>query len=800
MKPAHLVIGLILGIGLTLSGFADSAKIEFFEKKVRPALAEHCYECHSVQSGKSKGGLLLDTKLGMREGGDIGPAIVPGNPSKSLLVEAIHWGNEDLQMPPKKKLPNEVIKALETWVKMGAPDPRTGQTVVKDEIDIEEGKKFWAFQPLNESKAEIKNRGWPRSAIDHLVLAGLEKKGLKPAPDADKTTLARRVFFDLVGLPPSPEQLGDFLENDAPDAFEQVVDRLLASPQFGVRWGRHWLDVARYAESNGMERNVAFPHAWRFRDYVVESFNEDKPFDQFVREQVAGDLLPKEPTDERLVATGFLAIGPKSLNNRNAAEFKMDLVDEQIDVTTRAFMGLTVACARCHDHKFDPIPTEDYYSLAGIFKSTHALFGGSGAGVRQTSRLIELQDGRKEPVGQKTDYAKLIVAKQAELKSLNKKVAGLKKELKGKYREDPIYKETISRIKKTQAAVKKNQAKLANSKKQTGPLAMGAREGEPGDAKVHIRGNVTTLGKVIPRGFPQVFDFSDLKIDSARSGRLQLADWITDPANPLTPRVLANRVWHHLFGRGIVRTVDNFGQTGERPSNQPLLDHLAVRLLENEWSVKKLIREVVLSRAYRMSSVHDLANARIDPDNALFWKMNQRRLDAESMRDAMLSVSGHLILSPADGSPVQKIDGNIGRDPEQLEELRKAQLDNRSLYLPVARQAIPEVLKTFDFAEPSIIVGRRDVTTVPTQALFLLNSDFVITQARGLAERLSSMDEDSRIDHAFRLLFARPPSSSEMARTQTFLADCLHNEESAIEAWTTVCQALLASAEFRYLN
>lgn len=778
----------------------DSAKIEFFEKRVRPALAKYCYECHSAKSEKVKGGLFLDTKTGIRKGGEIGPAIVPGDLRESLLIEAIHWKNEDLQMPPKKKLPDAIVKVLEDWVRMGAPDPRTGQTVVKDEIDIEEGKKFWAFQPLVREEPKVRNQKWSRSPIDRFVEAGFEAKGLSPAPDADKATLIRRVFFDLTGLPPVPDQLEGFLANDDPDAFEQVVDRLLASPQFGVRWGRHWLDVARYAESNGMERNAAFPHAWRFRDYVVDSFNEDKPFDQFVREQVAGDLLPGKTTDERIVATGFLAMGPKSLNNRNTAEFKMDLVDEQIDVTTRAFMGLTVACARCHDHKFDPIATEDYYSMAGIFKSTHALFGGSGSGVRQTTKLIELQDGRKEPGEPKTDYAKLIGANQAELRSLNKKVAVIKKELKGKYKEDPIYQETVSMIKKTQAVVKKNRAKLAKSKKQTGSLAMGAREGKPENAKVHIRGNIATLGKVVPRGFPQVLDFSDMQIDPAQSGRLQLAEWIADPANPLTPRVLANRVWHHLFGRGIVRTVDNFGQTGERPSNFPLLDYLATRFVENGWSVKKLVREVVLSRAYQLSSIHDPANAKIDPDNAFFWKMNQRRLDAESMRDAMLAVSGRLILSPAEGSPVQNMDGNLGRNVKQLEELRKAKLDNRSIYLPVVRQAIPNVLKTFDFAEPSIIVGRRDVTTVPTQALFLLNSDFVITQSKALAEGLAQVRKEDQINHAFRLLFARPPTSGEKIRTQSFLDDCMKYEDSELQAWTTVCQALLASAEFRYLN
>ena len=794
------LLPVLLFICMSVAGFGQNKGIEFFEKKVRPLLAKHCYECHSTRADKIKGGLLLDTKSGIRMGGDLGPAVVPGNLSESLLMEAVNWENEDMQMPPKKKLPDSAVQVFEEWIKMGAPDPRDRQNLIKETVNIEEGRKFWAFQSITSPKPFVKNKTWPRSKIDQFVLHGLEKKKIKPVQDADKGTLIRRTFFDLTGLPPKPSQVKNFIEDNSKDAFEKIVDQLLASERFGEKWGRHWLDVARFAESNGMERNAAFPHAWRYRDYVINAFNKDKPFDQFIKEQVAGDLLSENPDDESLIATGFLAIGPKPLNNGNKAEFAMNLVDEQIDATTRAFMAFTVACARCHDHKFDPVSTEDYYSMAGIFKSTRALFGGGGSGIRQVTKLIELQEGREPPEIVKADYAKLIADGQKEVKKLNKLVTELKKQYKRNYKNEPEFKEAISSIKKLQAELKKNRAKLTKSKLQTGSLAMGLTEGSPGDVKVHLRGNVQTLGETTPRGFPKVFQFSDLEINPEQSGRLELAEWIASSENPLTARVTVNRIWHHLFGRGIVRTVDNFGETGDRPSNQPLLDHLASRLIENDWSIKKLIREVMLSRTYQMSSFHNSDNAKIDPDNSLFWKMNQRRLDAESMRDAILAVSGKLDLNPAPGSIVQEMKGDLGRSTKNLDLIRKEENEGRSVYLPIARQAIPESLKTFDFAEPSIIVGKRDVTTVPSQALFLLNGKFVIEQSKALAEKLSKIPGEKRVDKAFQILFSRNATSEEIKRSQLFMEDFMEDEQSELEAWTTICQAMLASAEFRYLN
>ena len=812
-------ITMLAAMGLTASLSAQekptAAQIDFFEKKIRPVLVNECYKCHSANSDKVKGGLLLDTNAATRKGGDSGAAVVPRNLKESLLIEAVRWHNEDLQMPPKKKLSAQVVADLERWVMMGAPDPRSAQGVaaIRREINIEEGKKFWAFQPVKDTAASIKDKAWPRTGIDRHVLAGLEAKGLRPVADADKRTLIRRVYYDLIGLPPAPEVVEDFLADKSPKAFEKVVDRLLVSSHFGERWGRHWLDVARYAESNGMERNAAFPHAWRYRDYVIDAFNADKPFNEFIKEQVAGDLLPSQTTDARRIATGFLAMGPKSLNNRNRAEFTMDLVDEQLDVTTRAFMAVTVACARCHDHKFDPIPTEDYYSMAGILTSTQTLYGGAtGGGIRQSTKLIELQEGRtaKKPEAQpKPDNnAAKIAELQKRKRALLAERRKLQKELKGKAKANPRFKEIIAETRATAKKLQQLPRKAGNKRntggaKQSGPLAMGAIEGRPANIKVHIRGNVATQGKLTQRGFPQVLDFAGPKVDPAQSGRLQLAEWIAHRDNPLTARVFANRAWHHLFGRGIVRTVDNFGATGERPTNPALLDHLAARFIAQGWSVKKLVREIVLSRAYQVASNHSVANAKLDPDNTLFWKMNQRRLDAESMRDGMLAAAGQLNPSPYSGSVLTQIGAvNLGRSLPNLQRLQDTEFAHRSVYLPVARQAVPEVLKTFDFAEPSIIVGRREITTVPTQALFLLNSKFVTSQASAMAARvMKAGSEKDRVNLAFRLAFARLATAEEQTRTATFLAECdTSGKDAELKAWTTVCQALLASAEFRYLN
>ena len=782
---------------------STSEQLAFFEKRIRPALVKHCYECHSADRGKDKGGLTLDTREGIRRGGDSGHAVVPGNLKESLLVEAIHYN--DLEMPPKYQLPEEVIADFEKWIRMGAPDPREAEKaeLILREIDFEKAREFWAFKKPQPRKApKPKDRKWARTDIDRHILARLESKGLKPVGDAPGATLLRRAHFDLTGLPPSPDQLDAFLVDSSPKAFEEQVDRLLDSPAFGERWGRHWLDVVRYAESSGKERNFAYPAAWRYRDYVIDAFNRDVPYDRFIREQIAGDLLPSDTSAERdrlLIATGALALGPKSHNENSAAKFKMDLIDDQIDVVTRAFLGLTVSCARCHDHKFDPFPTKEYYSLAGIFDSSRTYYGTKKTnGNRRPSSLM--------PIGENVDRKDALSSKEeALLKRLNKQVADTQKRL--------------AKIKKKNPkSAEKEKAKLARFRKQLAPLkarapkgsdfAMGVRDdGQPKDCAVRIRGDEGKRGDTVPRGFLTVLAHEATpEVPKEQSGRLQLADWIANPQNPLTARVMANRIWQHLFGRGIVRTVDNYGATGERPTHPELLDHLALRLVANNWSVKRTIREIMLSRAYRMGVVHSETNAAKDPDNFFLWRMNQKRLEAEAIRDGMLAASGQLDPAPGIGSFMADKEGDIGR------RLRISVSENdnakRSIYLPVVRDELPEMFKIFDFAEPSLVVGRRDPTTVPTQALFMMNSEFARKQSGALAKRLIDEhdDADQRIEAAYARVLNRRPTSAETQRAVRFVEEtraAMADEDSAgVEsaAWSSLCQALFASAEFRYLN
>lgn len=794
-------------------------QLEFFEKRIRPVLVSKCYQCHSKDAKSIKGGLAVDTREAMRTGGDMGHAVVPGDLEASVLLEAIRY--ESVEMPPKEQLPESVIADFAKWIKMGAPDPREGPSLIKREINFSEAKQHWAFQPIKQpGLPKLGNPHWPRGQVDQFVLEKLEAKGLAPVADADRLTLVRRLYYDLIGLPPTPDQLEAAVEDDSPNAIEKLVDELLDSPQFGERWGRHWLDVARYAESNGRERNIVYPNAWRFRDYVIASFNADKPFDQFIHEQVAGDLL-EDATDEQLVATGFLAIGPKLLNEGNRNAFLMDMVDEQIDITTRAFMGLTVSCARCHDHKFDPIPTAEYYSMAGIFRSTQTLYGTKKQqGNRQGSDLISLS----APDGQANEAAK----RQAFVEDTTKKLEGARKRLallqkqnrelaqkkkKGKKaKPDPIQ---LNEIKKSLGNTRKRIATLQKELKE-GPnssanRAMGVRDGKVADSPVYVRGEASSPKGSSPRGFLTILD-PDLEqplLNTEQSGRMELANWITSGQNPLTARVTVNRVWHHLFGNGIVGTVDNFGTTGEKPTHPELMDFLANRFVDQGWSIKSLVRDLVLTRTYQLSGEYVAANYECDPDNLLLWRHQPQRVDAESLRDALLLASGQLVLKPSDGSPVSKLNGEFGRGVS----IRDMSIGNhhRSVYLPIIRNAVPEALKLFDFAEPSILVGERPVTTVPTQALFFLNSKFVTKQSDVLAENLltnDSMDDDARIDRAYKAVLARPAAASEIERAKNYIQqtsvrfaqDRGDKLETRKLAWAGFCQALFGTAEFRYVE
>ena len=822
---ATLVMFMVIA-GSTAFGEISKADRQFFESKIRPVLADNCYRCHSVQEKVYKGGLILDTKQGLLRGGDKGPAIVPGKPNESLLLKAVkHDGR--LKMPKQApKLSATEIANLNRWIAMGAPDPRAADShmVVQAEIDYNKGRKFWSFQPIsNTAKTElpsVKNTDWPRAPLDHFVLAGLENEGLTPVRDADHPALLRRVSFDLIGLPPTPNQqrafAADIAERGFDAAFADTVDDLLDSSHFGERWGRHWLDVARYAESSGMERNYTFSQAWRYRDYVIDAFNRDLPYDRFVQEQIAGDLLPHKTNEEKsrlLVATGFLAMGPKSLNERDKKLFKADIVDEQIDVSTRAVLGLTVSCARCHDHKFDPISQEDYYAIAGFFQSCDTLYGTSGGGGnRQPSTLMAIGDADAAKAKALEEHTQKIAKMEGDKRRMTIQVNQAKQEAKvtkGAERSKVVKKLQTST--KSLRTITSELSKLKKSKPKVTEQCMGVRDMKTAaDTKLALRGDVHRTAQTVPRGFLKVMLPLEEKTDAQNtpafgkeaSGRLELAQWLTTIDNPLTARVMVNRIWHHLFGQGIVRTVDNFGESGERPSDPALLDHLARRFIEHEWSVKDMLREIVLSRSYQLSSDHDEDAYEIDPDNRLVWQQSHRRLDAEAIRDAMMLVSGVLDVSPREKSPIAELgEVNIGRSAPVLNKI-KSPSNHRSVYLPIVRNLVPQSLQVFDFAEPSMLVGRRNVTTVPSQALYLLNSKRVEQLAEKMAERLSqetgvSAADDEKLERLFAWTLCREPDDREREQIRAFIATCQQND---VPAWPAVCQSIFASAEFRYLD
>ena len=836
-QPLVTALLVLLGTSPALAAKPDQADVEFFEKKIRPVLAKHCYSCHAADAKTVMGGLLLDTAEPMLTGGDSGPAVVPGNPKESLLLEALR--HESFEMPPTTKLPDNVIADFEKWIAKGAPDPRKSTGPVarpRSTIDVDEGRKFWAFQqPKQAAIPATKDKAWPRGDIDRFVLDRLEKEGVSPSKETDRRTLLRRASFALIGLPPTPEETEAFVNDDAPDAFARVVDRLLASPRFGERWGRHWLDVARYADSTGLDQNLTHYNAWRYRDYAIKSFNDDKPYDQFLVEQIAGDLLEADSVDQRdeqVIATGFLVLGPKVAAERDKAKLRMDVVDEQIETMSKAILGLTASCARCHDHKFDPIAMNDYYALAGIFHNTRTVDG-----IKQNNQYVS--GWALRPLGpdaeKRYEQAK---ADAKEIKALGKKVSDAKRRIKSLQEQlkkiptatqkTPNAPESVpkpplkdepkdstrkteleEKIRETEKLLKEHESALAESKKKQAPMppmAMAVRdEPECEDIALCIRGNHNRRGEIVPRGFIEVASYSTPVIPTHQSGRRELAEWLASDENPLTARVMANRVWHHLFGSGLVRTVDNFGELGERPSHPELLDYLALRFVEEGWSIKSLIREIMLSRTYALGTQADAKAWELDPENRLFGRANRRRLDAESIRDTVLSLGGELDLA-MNGSTIGGFKevalGNNSKRP-RFDKHRR-----RSVYLPIIRNGLPVVLETFDVANPNVTTGKRSSTTVVTQALFMVNNPWVASLSKSLAQSLldqQSLKDDERVRRAFEMILNRPPTAEEAERSLTYLSEWSDLEEgkkgsTALEGWTTFCQALFSSSEFRFVE
>ncbi len=735
---AYLWAGLWLAAAFPAARAAEPQGSDFFEKSVRPLLANHCFECHGPQ--KPKAGLRLDSRAAMMMGGESGPAIVPGAPEKSLLVKAIHY-NDEPKMPPKGPLGAEQIAALSAWIKEGALWPETA-VAIRPALKATgfhitpQDRAFWSFQAVADPPVPpVRDKAWPKTSIDHFVLARLEAERLQPAPAADRRTLIRRVTFDLIGLPPTPEEIDAFLKDDSPEAYAKVVDRLLASPHYGERWARHWLDVARYGEDQAHTFQARkYPQGFRYRDWLIKAFNDDMPYDRFIAEQIAADLLPRGETErlENLPALGFFSLGPVYYGDR----LKLDQIDDRIDTLTRGVLGLTVACARCHDHKFDPISTKDYYSLAGVIASTDYV-------------EVSLEPGK---LGQ------------------------------------PIPQPDPKEKKEKKAAPK-------------GPFIHGLKEATtPANMHVHIRGNPKTLGDEAPRRMMAILSADEPPPFTQGSGRLELARAIASKDNPLTARVLVNRLWQHHFGKGLVRTPSNFGALGERPTHPELLDYLATRFIASGWSIKKLQREMVLSATYQCaapsaereapdkdSALRSALRAphEIDPDNRLLWRANRRRLDVEAWRDAMLAVSGRL-------------DATIGGPSSDL-----ASPDNRrrTLYGSVSRHELNPLLRLFDFPDPNLTSDERTVTTVPLQQLFVLNSEFMVGNAKALAARLArdARDDDGRIRRAFLLLYGRPATEAELRIGLGFLSTS-GQAQASLTRWEQYAQVLLSTNEFLYVD
>ena len=1125
---------------------ASPKDLAFFESKIRPLLLQRCVECHSDENPES--GLSLESKTGLMRGGELGKAVVPHKPKESLLISAINH-DEFLKMPPKNKLSTAELALLTKWVSIGAPWPDSASTNNKErKVETEkaeatagvqgfteEQKSFWSFQPLRRPQLpRLTSNNFPQSPIDYFVFEKLAAKGLNPAPPASKRDLIRRATYDLIGIPPSADEIQNFLEDTSPNAFEVVVERLLASPRYGEKWGRHWLDVARFAESNGLDENIAYANAFRYRDYVIASFNGDKPYDRFVQEQIAGDLLQDEPNAQpsydRFVGTGFLAIGAKMLAEDDPVKMQMDIIDEQLNTLCQAFMGLTIGCARCHDHKFDPISAADYYALAGIFKSTKTMenhrvvakwferplaqpseiqeiqtvdqeitrvksdlanlqkesvarqekelrssigqyllglveldrfeaqaklqngrglqlesgaypvkdgyvlieaegfqrgnatrdtddYGkdigvilGSGAAnleydlevakagryaieLRYASKerrplrllldgvevdasiassttstwhpasqtwflggFVELTEGKHTlrfesksppphvdkiaivlqtngewPFGEspfsltrwfansqlslpllgvwreyldlktpekasrysarrsffdlwllvsdvQADFQKSALQAYAELEAdtdlrratpkvlrdallakrpetieqlskvyestiqellVHDEKAGteskgnikageqktetdniglLREELKGKKSPLVVASKDVERYysseERTKSAALTSELASLEQKKPQPPMAMGTTEAQPEDLRIHLRGSHVVLGKLVSRRFPQILagEHQSPMPDSG-SGRLELARWMTNPDHPLTSRVMANRVWHWHFGRGIVSSVDNFGLLGQKPTHPELLDWLACELTESGWSVKHLHRKIMLSATYQMGTQFQPAAAEVDPENDLLWRFRRRRLTAEETRDAILSVGSGIdhtmygsMMKFANHTYVNTTGGSGKLDYSS---------SRRTIYLPIIRSGVFDVLQTLDFPDPAVINGSRETTTVAPQALLMMNSDLIYEQSRKVVEEWMPprLDDAQRISVAYQRILKRPPSLDEIIAAanyiknlrQTLFKDLEPPSPAArntqeLEVWQSLCRVLISSNEFSYIE
>ena len=923
------------------SSEADPAGLEYFEKHIRPVLIDSCYKCHSSSSRNLRGGLRVDGRNLMLKGGDSGAAIEPGQPDESLLLDAIQY--DGFEMPPQGKLSADVIAKFEHWIKIGAPAP-DGRDTDSSSSDKSTLSDHWAFNALRRpALPEISDQTWGRNEIDRFILARLENAGIAPAQEASRPTLIRRIYFDLLGVPPTAETIRRFVNDGRPNAYEALVDRLLADPRFGERWGRHWLDVVRFSESSGGGRTLIFNDAWKYRDYVIRAWNADRGFDEFIREQLAGDLLSTENRErrtEQLTATGFLALGPHNYELQDKELLRLEVIDEQISTIGKAFMGMTVGCARCHDHKFDPIPTRDYYALAGIFWNTNSLVPGNVSGfvtrklpvpeshqasldehtakkreleaevarltrelrtargaeqkaaipvsdlagtvlddtkARTTGRWIDSQsvsphvgsgyihDGQSDQrmtaefrvaldpgnyeirlgytsssnrptnakvtvTGRRTEVARINQRRKPTIDGLFQPVMLMNvdreliveisnegadgtvivdalqivpasgKDSIGAFRPAPENQETLAQQKKIQAELEQAKKRLKSHNSAappSAPIVMSVEEQKSyEDFHICVRGNIHSVGETVPRGFLSRIELPDsVEIPSDVSGRLQLVDWLCSAQHPLTSRVIVNRLWQHLMGRGIVDSVDNFGAMGNPPTHPELLDWMAVTLQEDDWSLKSAIRRILTSQTYRQSSTTAASVVAADPSNILYSRSQRRRLDAECLRDAMLVIGGQVDRTMGGKTIPPGLRSELGYEYRGM---------RRSIYVPMFRNTVLDVFDAFDMADPNLVTGKRSSSTRSTQALFFMNSPFVSQLADDCAAKLIKEPTDAspadRVERLFLTVLSRKPTEQELAVVQQFLNDELEAGQAEQDAWAAVIHGLFASIDFRFVD
>ena len=786
----RFVLTIILSL-VASTALSQQNGIQFFEKNIRPVLNTQCYSCHSSNSKDVKGGLSLDTRQGILNGGDSGPSVVPGKIDESLLIDYIESGD----MPPDKPLSKEVVNNFKQWVKMGMPDPRYKHE--NRQLELRQARQFWAFKKVQRPPVTK----YDGDVIDGIINDELSAKDLHAVDLADEYIIIRRLYYDLIGLPPSVEQIKDYINNTSEDKYEKLVDALLEDEGFGEKWGRHWLDIARFGESSGQDRNLVSPYAWRYRDYVIDSFNNDKPYDQFIREQIAGDLMDHrtyQEYNEHQIATGFLTIGTKNIQAQ-IRQFEADRNDDQIDAITRGFLGMTLSCARCHDHKFDPFSQQDYYGVYGLFNNTENL-DGLYRGNNNTGYLGDygfLVNKDTEDLYKKKKVKEWIAL--SKIWNLEKQIESIKSWNK-RATEQQIDRELQKREKTLATLSKELDEEYLKYLDHLEPVMSVRDKQKMTEPKLAIRGEVNNLGDEVPRRLPEIFsDRPNLAFDNT-SGRLQLAQWITDRTNPLTYRVHVNRVWRHLFGKGILDSFDNFGILGGEPTNIKLMNYLSSQFVIGKFSNKKLIKTIVMSDAYKRSSEFDKHNFEIDPDNIYFWRMNEKRLDAELIRDSLLFVSGELQGSHKNINDFQTDIKNPSK------ELRKyiGETKSRSIYIPSLRDNKIEILDIFDRPDNSLLSAERSVTTVSTQALFLMNNDKIIllaeAEAKALTERNKKMGKTmpnilyrNNVNDVFLKFLGRPPTDEEIKKSIEFIT----RDKNIQVNLAKFIQVIICTGEFR---